>query len=116
MPRSSDKKAKNPSKRQVQDDYLDTDSEIDEFAMDGNATAGPSGSSDEDEDDAAEADEGEEEGVGQWVPDDWEDGDLGGSESDADGADTGSEDGSEEEQGDERVSSWDCRSSELQRS
>lgn len=81
-------------RRQIQeDDYLDTDSEVDEFATPG---AGPSGSGssdvDQSEGDEDESDEGED-GVGQWEPDDWQEGDEGGS-----GSDSGDGSGSEEEQ------------------
>ena len=103
MPRPTNKlktrpKSQAQSKARVEDDYLDTDSEVDEFAPPGRA--GPSGSSDQSEDDegVAEEDRSGEEGVGQWEPDDWENGDLGGS-------DVESESGSEgEESGDEAVS------------
>lgn len=92
MPKPSRSTKLAPRKAVVEDDYLDTDSEVDEFAAE-QGEAGPSGSSDEDVDEGDEDED--EEGVGQWQPDDWQGGDSEGSGS-------GSED--EQESGDEAVS------------
>lgn len=83
-------KAKHALKQPVEDDYLDTDSEVDEFAAEG-AQAGPSGSSDEEGDPASDEDDEEEEGVGLWQPDDW-----GGGEAEGSGSGSDSESENEE--------------------
>jgi hypothetical protein len=94
MPKPSRPTKPAPRRAVVEDDYLDTDSEVDEFAAE-QREAGPSGSSDEDVDEGDGDEDEEEEGVGQWQPDDWQGGDSEGSGS-------GSED--EPESGDEAVS------------